>query len=38
MLLIESSRVRIGDKGELKILVNVANKTAYYNLESFKRI
>ncbi|OQD77418.1 hypothetical protein PENANT_c103G01742 [Penicillium antarcticum] len=26
-----------GDKGELKMLVNAANKTAYHNLESFKR-
>ncbi|OGE47083.1 hypothetical protein PENARI_c067G00123 [Penicillium arizonense] len=27
-----------GDEGELKMLVNAANKTAYHNLESFKRI
>ncbi|KAJ5955446.1 hypothetical protein N7501_009725 [Penicillium viridicatum] len=26
------------EQGELKILVNAANKTAYHNLESFKRI
>ncbi|CAG7932900.1 unnamed protein product [Penicillium olsonii] len=26
------------DEGELKMLVNAANKTAYHNLESFKRI
>ncbi|KAJ5531421.1 hypothetical protein N7527_004814 [Penicillium freii] len=29
---------QLGDEGELKILVNAANKTAYHNLESFKRI
>jgi hypothetical protein len=28
----------LGDEGELKMLVNAANKTAYHNLESFKRI
>lgn len=26
------------EQGELKMLVNAANKTAYHNLESFKRI
>ncbi|KAJ5365211.1 hypothetical protein N7517_008097 [Penicillium concentricum] len=29
---------QLGDEGELKMLVNAANKTAYHNLESFKRI
>ncbi|KAJ5410005.1 uncharacterized protein N7487_004364, partial [Penicillium crustosum] len=29
---------QLGDKGELKMLVNAANKTTYYNLELFKRI
>ncbi|KAJ5561007.1 hypothetical protein N7535_009204 [Penicillium sp. DV-2018c] len=27
-----------GDEGELQMLVNAANKTAYHNLESFKRV
>ncbi|KAJ5837713.1 uncharacterized protein N7525_002901 [Penicillium rubens] len=29
---------QLGDEGELKMLVNAANKTAYHNLESYKRI
>ncbi|KAJ5971723.1 uncharacterized protein N7479_001641 [Penicillium vulpinum] len=29
---------QLGDESELKMLVNAANKTAYHNLESYKRI
>ncbi|KAJ5283322.1 hypothetical protein N7505_001302 [Penicillium chrysogenum] len=29
---------QLGDEGKLKMLVNAANKTAYHNLESYKRI
>ncbi|CAG8170783.1 unnamed protein product [Penicillium olsonii] len=34
----QSNFFRQFDEGELKMLVNAANKTAYHNLESFKRI
>ncbi|CAG7951563.1 unnamed protein product [Penicillium salamii] len=34
----QSNFFREVEQGELKMLVNAANKTAYHNLESFKRI
>ncbi|KAJ6018470.1 hypothetical protein N7499_003307 [Penicillium canescens] len=34
MLLRSKPSEQLGDEGELKMLVNAANKTAYHNLES----